>query len=76
MSATPMMMGETATGMSKARVSARLPKNFLFASSSAAPMPMTVFTGTAISATSADSFSAASGVGLGDLAPERHRRRG
>ncbi len=59
-----MMIGETATGMSKASVSARLPKNLRRASTSAAPIPTTVLTGTAMRATSAESFKAAMALGL------------
>ena len=66
-----MMIGETATGTSKASVEQLgCRRTCVVASSSAAPMPTTVLTGTAISATSPESFSAAIAVGLGDLAPE------
>ena len=59
-----MMMGDTATGISKATVSARPPQSLRRARISAAPMPITVFTGTAINATSAESFKAARALGL------------
>ena len=68
-----MTTGETANGMSMIASISHLPRKFPRTSASAATMPKTVFSGTAISAISSVSQNAWIAAGVVIDVPERRR---